>query len=97
MFCSIAVFVIHNTIHISTELKESSCDYQVTQKGNLKTHQVSIHQCDECDYQATEKGSLKLHKKSNRGLKYACSLCDYQATGSRTRHRKSNHSHMCIL
>ena len=45
------------------------CDAQFTQKGNLDTHQKSVHmgqtfQCQECDYKATQKGSLVRHEKT---------------------------------
>ena len=59
----------------SSIYKCNECDYKATQKGNLKTHQNSVHggityKCKECDYQATKKGNFKKHEKSiHEGLK----------------------------
>ena len=59
----------------------NECCYQATNKGNLKTHQDSIHKgirykCKECDYQATDKGSLKTHQDFlHKGIRYKCKEC----------------------
>ena len=43
------------------------CDYNSSQKGNLKRHMEAVHEgkkpfkCSACDYKCSEKGSLKRH------------------------------------
>ena len=42
------------------------CNFQASQKSNLKTHINSKHEgvkyvCDQCDYQAMQQGNLKKH------------------------------------
>ena len=48
------------------------CEYQATQKGNLKTHIDSVHEdvqytSDQCDCKSKWKGDLKKHLESVHG------------------------------
>ena len=51
----------------------NQCDEKFTAHGNLKRHQVSVHEGVkyQCDYKATLHQSLKKHKRSvHEGAKY---------------------------
>ena len=57
------------SVHEGVKSAYNKCDYQATDKGNLKKHIVA------------KQGHLKIHIQSkHEGVKYACNQCDYQAT-----------------
>ncbi|KAL3276140.1 hypothetical protein HHI36_020859 [Cryptolaemus montrouzieri] len=66
----------------------SKCEYQVTEKSDLREHIESVHsnlkefKCIHCDYTAIRRGLLLQHKNEvHLGVKnYKCTKCDYQTS-----------------
>lgn len=80
-------------------LKCEECGQVFTFIGNLRRHNMSVHQgvkygCDECDYKATQSTDIKRHKAfKHEGVRFDCSMCDYKATtkGSLKVHFEAKH------
>ena len=80
-------------------LKCEECGQVFTFIGNLRRHNMSVHQgvkygCDECDYKATQSTDIKRHKAfKHEGVRFDCSMCEYKATtkGSLKVHFEAKH------
>ena len=80
-------------------LKCEECGQIFTFIGNLRRHNLSVHQgvkygCDQCDYKATQSTDIKRHKQfKHEGVRFDCSMCEYKATtkGSLKLHFEAKH------
>ena len=82
-----------------TKITCDKCFRQFSHKGNLVTHQRSVHgketfPCNKCDHQATQKTSLMRHIESvHLGVTHACESCPqiYKWKIDLIRHKQSIH------